>query len=138
MKFIVWDNTPQQKYNACKLVQLHLQKEYNKQVNISEMSVTISHIEDDRLTVEVNITEVEGYNSQLQWTKEALYQHSKRFWYSNVSVDELMRMDNMKVFTICDGDNLTTKNRRVRRYVRDLSKGKYGKSILKDEYEGLF
>ncbi len=127
--FVVWDDTSAKEYNACKLVQKEVHLFNGTHVNIEDMSVDVSPVEDDRL--EVTIPEyLNGIVTWLNWTKESEYEHTKKFWYSNVLVHDLANKDLSSFFFPCNADQQKVSYRRRVRIV----KGSAGNYITKKEW----
>ncbi len=129
MIFVVWDDTPYSRYNACKLVQKVLLEDQGIHMDISCMSVQVCHVDEDRLEVTVPDNSL-CTRTQLGWTPESKYSHSKQSWYDFNNVHELMEIDTDKFFITCDADKMKVLKRRVKRYL--LVGGQY---TLVDAYE---
>ncbi len=116
MIFVVWDDTPYSRYNACKLVQKVLLEDQGIHMDISCMSVQVCHVDEDRLEVTVPDNNL-CTRTQLGWTPESRHFHSKQSWYDFNNVHELMEIDTDKFFITCDADKMKVLKRRVKRYL---------------------
>ena len=113
-RFTCYDDTPNKKYNCCKKVQRYVEYLTGKGVAIADMEVVVSPVEDDRVEVTIPLP-IQSVQTFIGWTPESKFEHSKRFWYSNVSLYDIMQMETSRFISICDGDDYCIKNNRVNR-----------------------